>query len=128
MRNRALFLAAVLWTTAACGGGSDAAPLGPGGNYPGGGNTGGTGGTGSTSNSINVVDNAYTPATTTVTVGTTVTWTWAGGYSAHSVTFATGASAPEQVTGSFSRQFPTAGSFSYHCTVHPTMNGTIIVQ
>jgi plastocyanin len=30
--------------------------------------------------------------------------------------------------GSFQRTFPTAGSFSYSCTVHPGMTGTVIVQ
>jgi plastocyanin len=30
--------------------------------------------------------------------------------------------------GSFSRMFPTAGSFTYHCAIHPGMVGTVTVQ
>jgi plastocyanin len=29
---------------------------------------------------------------------------------------------------SFSRTFPAAGSFTYHCTIHPGMVGTVTVQ
>jgi plastocyanin len=30
--------------------------------------------------------------------------------------------------GSYQRTFPTAGTFSYQCTLHPGMSGTVIVQ
>ena len=30
--------------------------------------------------------------------------------------------------GSFVRTFPTVGSFPYHCTVHPGMKATVIVE
>jgi plastocyanin len=36
-----------------------------------------------------------------------------------------GAIAPQ---ASFSRTFPTAGSFPYHCSIHPNMVGTVTVQ
>jgi plastocyanin len=29
---------------------------------------------------------------------------------------------------SVQRTFGTAGTFSYHCTIHPEMTGTIVVQ
>lgn len=30
--------------------------------------------------------------------------------------------------GAFSHTFTTAGTFSYHCTIHPNMTGTIVVK
>jgi plastocyanin len=36
---------------------------------------------------------------------------------------------PEQMTGTFSNTFNTAGSFPYHCQVHGTsMSGTVTVR
>jgi plastocyanin len=77
--------------------------------------------------SVTVSDNFFDPRNATVVVGATVTWTWTG-YSGHNVTFATGASAPTQTTGTFQRAFPTAGTFPYSCTLHSGMTGSIIVQ
>ncbi len=79
--------------------------------------------------------NRFEPANVTVPAGTTVTWTWVGGF--HDVTPtgdpqfpASGASVgPPQ---SFSHTFNTPGTYLYYCSVHgsPTsgMRGTIVVQ
>jgi len=115
-----------------CGGGSDTptTPL----------NTGGTctsnctGGTtpttpGATTNAIDVKDNSFDPAATTVNVGTIVTWTWKG-FQIHNVTFSQsslGASS-DQATGTHQVAFPTAGTFSYSCTLHSGMTGAITVK
>jgi plastocyanin len=125
---------------AGCGGsGEPVEPVGNTGSTGSTGSTGGTGGTGgggggggSTSNQVTVQDNSYSPAATTVSTGTTVTWTWANGnYSDHNVTFdntSLGAS-PTQLTGTYQKQFPTAGEFTYYCTVHGRgMSGTVTVQ
>lgn len=68
------------------------------------------------------------PATTTVHVGDTVTWRNQSG-ATHNATadggsFATG-SIPDG--GSKSVTFDAPGSFAYHCTIHQTMTGTIVV-
>lgn len=79
------------------------------------------------------IDNfAFSPATVTVNVGDTVTWTNAeGGGIPHTATSDTGAfdtgSIPDGAS-STAITFSTAGTFSYHCTIHPTMLGTVVVQ
>lgn len=72
---------------------------------------------------------AYAPNPVTVAVGGTVTWT-NNDSTAHTSTsnggaWNSGAIAPG---GTFSRTFSTAGSFPYHCTIHPGMVGTVNVQ
>lgn len=71
------------------------------------------------------------PAVDTVTVGTTVTWTWAGAAS-HSVA-STGTpsftSSTVKTTGTYSFTFTTAGTYAYDCSVHgAVMSGSILVK
>ena len=72
---------------------------------------------------------AYSPNPVTVAVGGTVTWTntdsiantsTANGGAWNSGTMAPGAT--------FSMTFASAGSFPYHCSIHPGMVGTVTVQ
>ena len=78
------------------------------------------------------IDNfAFSPATVTVNVGDTVTWTNAeGGGIPHTATSDTGAFDTGSIADGASAAitFSTAGTFPYHCTIHPTMLGTVIVQ
>lgn len=83
---------------------------------------------GSTSTSISVVDNAFTPAATTVPVGSAVTWTW-NGTAQHNVTFDDGTASATQASGTFVRTFTQAGTYAYHCTIHGViMSGKVTVQ
>jgi plastocyanin len=77
---------------------------------------------------------AFSPATLTVTVGTTVTWTNMT-QAPHTVTsddgktFDSGSSNPVSPSGgTFSFTFTKAGTFTYHCQIHPFMKAIIIVQ
>jgi LPXTG-motif cell wall-anchored protein len=78
---------------------------------------------------VTISDYRFTPATVTVVVGDTVTWT-NDGPSGHSAT-ATGGSFD---TGIFpagesrSATFDEAGTFAYICTPHPNMEGTVVVE
>ena len=83
---------------------------------------------GSTSKQIAVKNNAFDPSATTVPVGSTVTWTWAQGSVSHNVTFDDGQKSADQSTGSYTRLFDTAGTYPYHCTIHPGMTGSVTVQ
>jgi plastocyanin len=74
---------------------------------------------------------AFTPATTTVAVGATVTFDF--GSVAHNVFFDPRSGTPPDISGnnvntSVGRTFNTAGSYSYSCHIHPSMHGTVIVQ
>ncbi len=86
-----------------------------------------TGGVNGPSYSVSVIDNAFTPKQLTVPVGQNVSWVWSG-TQPHDVVFNDGPSSEVQTNGQFDRSFPTAGTFSYICSLHSGMNGTIIVQ
>jgi plastocyanin len=128
LRLQRLLAAGLLLATAACGGGgSDDGPTQP--NNPNNPNPGNPNpGTPSTTNAIAVRDNSFEPNATTVTPGTTVTWTW-NGNNQHNVTFADGTASGTQAAGTFTRTFAAAGTFNYTCTVHGSgMSGTITVR
>jgi len=78
--------------------------------------------------SVAVRDFSFGPQTITVHVGDTVTWTNAGPTphtaTANDGTFNTGTLKAGQ---SGSHTFTTAGTFAYHCTLHPFMRGTVQV-
>jgi plastocyanin len=73
---------------------------------------------------------AFQPGTVTIKVGDTVTWTNSD-TTAHTATSTDdpalfdGEMAPGE---SFSFTFTEAGSFDYFCEIHPTMEGTVVVQ
>ena len=74
---------------------------------------------------------AFSPQEITVAQGTTVTWTNQDS-APHTITSDTGA--PEAISSdslsqgaSFSFTFTKPGTYPYHCSIHPSMKGTIIV-
>ena len=72
---------------------------------------------------------SFSPASVSVFPGGTVTWNNSSGVT-HNVTFSS-ASAPANIpnhsTGSSARDFPTAGTFNYQCTLHSGMTGRVTV-
>ena len=75
---------------------------------------------------IDLGPTTFEPAEASVSVGDTVVWKWAGGVQ-HDVE-GEGFKSEIQKEGSFSHTFEEAGTFEYHCNVHPTtMKGTITV-
>jgi plastocyanin len=64
-----------------------------------------------------------------VSAGTTVTWTNTDSVAHTSTSDANGwNSGIVSPGGQFSFAFPTAGTFSYHCAIHPGMVGTVVVR
>ena len=80
-------------------------------------------------NQVTVVDRTYTPQSLTISVGETVTWVFAERGMAHNVVADDNAfRSPLMSSGQFTHTFDTAGTFTYHCTPHPDMTATIIVE
>ena len=73
---------------------------------------------------------AFVPSALTVPVGTTVTWTNLDS-APHTVTSTSSPSvlnSPTLHTGdTYHYTFTSAGSYSYQCTIHPFMTGTVTV-
>ena len=136
MRTKILSMAIVLLGAAACSGGgagSNGGSYGYGGGGGGGGYPSSPGPSDPAPTSPNTINANpsldYNPTTLTVAAGTTVTFVF--GSVGHSVTFTSAgspASVPVTMDSSVGVTFPTAGTFDFHCTVHPYMQGTITVQ
>jgi len=77
---------------------------------------------------ISIINFAFTPSNVSINVNDSVTWTWVG--SPHTTTSDTGLwdSGVFGAGHTFTRAFASAGSFPFHCTVHPFMTGTINVR
>ncbi|MDQ1428685.1 MAG: hypothetical protein QOK39_2161 [Acidimicrobiaceae bacterium] len=76
---------------------------------------------------VSIANFAFSPATLTIKVGTKVTWT-NNDVVAHTVTFTDVANSPVLNRGdTFSRTFTTVGTYSYICSIHPFMHGTVVV-
>jgi plastocyanin len=77
---------------------------------------------------VTVADFHFSPATTTIHVGDTITWTNDGPSShtatAHGGAFDTGVLKKGH---SASHTFTQPGTFTYFCQIHPFMHGTIVV-
>lgn len=74
-------------------------------------------------------DRAYSPDVLEVTVGTTVTWRNTDSVSHTSTSSASGWNSGIIAAGrQFSFAFQTAGTFPYHCSIHPGMVGTVVVR
>jgi plastocyanin len=79
---------------------------------------------------VNIANFAFSPSTLTVSRGTTVTWTNHDA-AAHSVK--SNGSGPLHSGSlsqgeSYSFQFNSPGTYSYHCCFHPSMVATVIVR
>jgi plastocyanin len=118
---------ALALVAAGCGGGGDD-------------NGGGGGGSGDNSTpapsasggggSVTMKDIKFNPSTVNVKVGDTVTWTNDDSVG-HDVTgdgFKSGSAGDIQGGGTYKHKFAKAGTFKYRCTVHPGMEGEVVVK
>jgi plastocyanin len=82
-----------------------------------------------TNESVSIANNAYTPSTMTVNVGSTVTWA-NGDTVTHTVTaddqsFSSGLL---KKATTWAHTFAAPGTFTYFCEIHPEMTGTVIAK
>jgi amicyanin len=77
---------------------------------------------------VSISDFKFNPATLTVPVGTTVTWTNQD-EEPHTLAAKDGSfhSPGIDTHGTYSFTFSTAGSYDYICSIHPFMTGTVVV-
>ena len=73
-------------------------------------------------------DISFTPATVRIHRGSRVRWVWRDGVSPHNVTFRRGhRHSSTKQRGTYTRRFTKAGVYRYHCTLHPGMDGKVVV-
>jgi amicyanin len=79
-------------------------------------------------NGVSINNFKFDPATITVPVGTTVTWTNQD-EEPHTIAAKDGSfhSPGLDTHGSYSFTFSTPGTFDYICSIHPFMTGTVVV-
>lgn len=78
---------------------------------------------------VDIAGFSFSPGSLTVSVGDAVTWTNADAQS-HTATSDSGAFDTGTIAGSASKSvtLTTAGTFPYHCAIHPAMTATLVVQ
>ena len=125
MRNARLaaLIIPVVLAIAACSGSSTAAPSAPPSAAP------SAPAPAATGSAVSIASFSFEPAEITISAGTTVTWT-NNDSAGHTVTADDGSFKSDTLgTGAtFSQTFTAAGTFAYHCAIHPSMKGTVTVR
>ena len=125
MRIRSFVLGLGVAALSGCGGGGSSATS-PGGSSGGGGTTIGT----PPANTVFALPaNQFNPTTLNVSANTSVTFTFFT--TTHNVTFDLVTGRPVDIANSngtsVARTFATQGTFTYNCTLHPGMSGSVVV-
>jgi plastocyanin len=85
-----------------------------------------------TNPTVTVSNFIFTPASLTIDAGQTVTWNNTAEFTSHTATSDSGAPAAfDGLIGpgaSFTFTFTQPGTYHYHCSIHPFMQGTIVVN
>jgi plastocyanin len=82
-----------------------------------------------TANTVTIQNMAFSPSTLNVKVGTTVTWINKDS-TTHNVVSDSGLFESGDLTNgmSYNYTFNKVGSYPYHCSIHPSMTGTVVVS
>ncbi|TSA44946.1 hypothetical protein D4R51_02730 [bacterium] len=82
-----------------------------------------------TAGAVTIQNFAFSPASLTIKKGESVTWTNEDS-APHQIASDTNAFSGNAINKgqTYSFTFNTAGEFDYHCAIHPSMKGKIIVQ
>lgn len=83
----------------------------------------------SAANTVTIQNMAFNPSTLNVQVGTKVMWINKDSATHHVVSDTGVFDSGDLATGqSYNYTFNQTGSFPYHCSIHPSMTGTIVVS
>jgi plastocyanin len=120
-----LFIAALAFTGLAVACGSSGSPTSPM-------SSPGTGNSMTVSivrGATNLTTTAYSPNPEPIAAGDMITWT-NNDVTTHTSTSDDGSWGSGNIApgGTFSRTFPSAGTFTYHCAIHPGMVGVVTVR
>ena len=79
---------------------------------------------------VRVENMSYSPASVTIKKGETVEWIFDDNGLPHDVVETADETFKSELLteGSYSYTFEEAGTFDYHCTPHPMMLGTVVVE
>jgi plastocyanin len=75
--------------------------------------------------SVTIQNFAFSPQVVKITAGGSVTWTNQDGV-IHTVTFSDSTQTISN-SASYTKKFDTPGTYAYHCSIHPSMTGTVEV-
>jgi plastocyanin len=78
---------------------------------------------------VNIVSFSFKPTPVTISAGSAITWTNQDA-AQHTILSDTGVfqSAALDTNGKFTTKLDTPGTYAYHCSIHPSMKGTIVVK
>lgn len=76
---------------------------------------------------VTLKDISFKKSVVHIARGSSVKWVWKDGDTPHNVTFAHHHSTTKK-SGTYLLHFANAGTFRYHCTIHPGMDGKVIVR
>ncbi|MET0199064.1 MULTISPECIES: plastocyanin/azurin family copper-binding protein [Nocardiaceae] len=79
---------------------------------------------------VRVENMSYSPASVTIKKGETVEWVFDDNGLPHDVVESSNETFKSELLteGSYTYTFEEAGTFDYHCTPHPMMLGTVVVE
>lgn len=80
------------------------------------------------SSTVTIANFQFTPTPVEVSVGGTVTWTNEDSATHQLLGDAGIKSGPLGQGATYSQTFTKAGTYSYHCTIHPKMQGLVVVK
>lgn len=80
-------------------------------------------------NSVEIKNFAFKPADIKISKGTTVMWTNSDS-ATHAIKSDTGAFGSQDIISgqTYTHTFSDAGTFAYHCSIHPSMTGSVVVE
>lgn len=88
-------------------------------------------GSGATTDKVDIKNFSFKPQSVTAKVGTAVTWTMQDSGTTHTVTATDGSFDSKELSSvgkTFAFTFAKAGTYTYKCSIHNSMTGTVVVQ